>query len=188
MRSTHLVIAGVVACCFAESGYAAEDGIYIGAAAGQTETDDTQGLGESYDDQDTLYKLMLGVRPFDWFAVEASYFDLGVVSLSQPAPTVAPFRLEQDGFNVFAVFLLELNTIDLYAKGGLVRSSGDLTQNVGNGQASSVDRDIDFGFGVGAQVRFGKLATRIEYEELDISNGQNFDFPKMVSLGITWTF
>ncbi|HEY9181710.1 MAG TPA: outer membrane beta-barrel protein [Gammaproteobacteria bacterium] len=188
MRSLHLAMAGVAACFVAELARAAEDGIYIGAGRGQVETDDTLGLGEVYDDQDTVNKLILGWRPIDWFAVEASYFDLGAVTLSQSQPALAPYRLEQDGWNVFAAFMLELGVFDLYAKGGIVKSSADLTQSVGAGQASSVDKDTDFGWGAGAQVRIRKVAARIEYEEFHISNGDRFDFPKMVSLGITWTF
>jgi hypothetical protein len=38
------------------------------------------------------------------------------------------------------------------------------------------------------QFRFKKLATRIEYEQLTISNGERFEHPELVSLGITWTF
>jgi len=188
MRPLHIAIAGVLACFVTELAHAAEDGIYIGAASGQVETDDTLGLGEVYDDQDTVNRLILGYRPFDWFAVEANYFDLGSVTLTQSQPALAPYRLEQDGWNVFGVFLLELGAFDLYAKGGLVRSHADLTQAVGNAQASSVDTDTDVGWGLGAQVRFRRLATRLEYDEYNISNGDRFDFPKMVSVGITWTF
>jgi OmpA-like transmembrane domain len=188
MRSLQLVTAAAIVCLATNLSHAAEDGIYIGAGSGQAETDDTLGLGEVYDDQDTLNKLILGWRPIDWFAVEANYFDFGAVTLSQNVPTLAPFRLEQEGYTVFAVFMLELGVFDLYAKGGMVKSSADLTQSAGTGQASSVDKDTDFGWGAGAQVRFGKLATRIEYDEMHISNGERFDFPKMLSLGITWTF
>jgi hypothetical protein len=188
MRSLHLAMACVVACLATELARAAEDGIYIGAATGQVETDDTLGLGEVYDDQDTVNRFILGYRPMDWFAIESNYFDLGAVMLEQSQPALAPYRLEQSGWNVYAVFLLELGTFDLYAKGGLVKSNADLTQAVGNSQASSVDNDTDFGWGLGAQVRFRKLAARIEYDEYNISNGDRFDFPKMVSVGITWTF
>jgi hypothetical protein len=188
MRSLRLAIAGVVACCGTALAHAAEDGIYIGAATGQVETDDTLGLGEVYDDQDTVNKLIVGWRPIDWFAAEWNYFDLGAVTLTQSQPALAPYRLEQDGWNLSAVFLLELRAFDLYAKAGLVKSSADLTQAVGNSQASSVDDDTDFGWGLGAQFRVRRLATRIEYDEYNISNGARFDFPKMISLGITWTF
>ena len=188
MRSLYPVMVGTMACLTTSLAHAAEDGIYIGAGSGQVETDDTLGLGEVYDDQDTINKLILGWRPMDWFAVEASYFDFGAVTLTQSVPAATAFRLEQDGWNVFGMFLLELGPVDLFAKGGMVKSDADLTQNAGGGQASSVDEDTDIGWGAGVQFRFKRLATRIEYEEFHISNGDRFDFPKMVSLGITWTF
>ena len=189
MRSLHLAMVGATACFFAEAGHTAENGIYIGAAVGQAVTDDTLGLGELYDDTDRLEKFIVGWRPIDWFAIEASYFDLGAVTLDQTLPAAAPFRLEQDGWNVFAMGLWEIGAFDLFAKGGIVNSDADLTQSIGGGgQASSVDEDTDFGWGLGVQFRFRKLATRIEWERLMISNGNRFDHPEMVSLGVTWTF
>lgn len=188
MRPLHLVMAGAVACIAANVGRAAEDGIYIGAALGEAVTDDTLGLGEVYDDTDQLEKFIVGWRPNDWFAIEASYFDLGVVTLDQTTPAAAPFRLEQDGWNVFAMVLWEISAVDLFAKGGIVNSDADLTQNTGGGQSSSVDEDTDFGWGVGVQFRFRKLAARIEWEKLTISNGERFDHPELLSVGITWTF
>ena len=84
--------------------------------------------------------------------------------------------------------LWEIGAVDLFAKGGIVNSDADLTQGTGGGQTSSVDEDTDFGWGLGVQFRFRKLATRIEYEKLTISNGERFEHPEMISLGITWTF
>ena len=188
MRLPHPVMAGALACLITNVGTAAEDGIYIGAAVGEATTDDTLGVGELYDDTDQLEKFIVGWRPMDWFAIEASYFDLGVVQLDQTVPASAPFRLEQDGWDVFAVGLWEISAIDLFAKVGVVNSDADLTQSTGGGQTSSVDEDTDFAWGVGVQFRVGKFATRIEYEKLTISNGERFDHPELLSLGVTWTF
>jgi len=189
MRALPFVMASAIACFTANVGHAAEDGIYIGASIGEAVTDDNVGVGDAYDDTDQLEKFIVGWRPMDWFAIEASYFDLGVVTLDQTVPAAQPFRLEQDGWNVFAMGLWEISAVDLFAKGGIVNSDADLTQNVaGGGQTSSVDEDTDFGWGVGVQFRLGKFATRIEWEKLKISNGERFDHPELLSLGITWTF
>jgi hypothetical protein len=182
-------MAGALACLTANVGRAAEDGIYIGAAIGEATTDDTLGVGEFYDDTDQLEKFIVGWRPIDFFAIEASYYDLGVVQLDQTVPAAAPFRLEQDAWGVFAVGFWEMSAIDLFAKGGFVNSDADLTQSTaGGGQSSSVDEDTDFAWGLGVQFRFGRFATRIEYEVLTISNGERFDSPELLSLGVTWTF
>ena len=103
-------------------------------------------------------------------------------------PGVSALSREQDGWDVFAMFLWERSVVDVFAKGGIVNSDADLTQSVGGGQTSSVDEDTDFGWGVGVQFRFRKLATRIEWERLTISNGDRFDHPELLSLGNTWTF
>jgi hypothetical protein len=44
--------------------------------------------------------------------------------------------------------------------------------------------DTSFAAGVGAQVKFGSLALRAEYERFDAA-GEN---PSLVSLGLTWSF
>ncbi len=49
--------------------------------------------------------------------------------------------------------------------------------------------DEDFAWGLGAQVRFGKLAVRLEYEDFDtITSLSGVDPPHIVSLGVAWTF
>jgi hypothetical protein len=187
MRSLDLKACAILSV-LASTAQAAEDGFYIGAASGESKTRHEGGLGDVFDDEDSAFKLMGGWRPVDWFAIEASYFDLGAVTLRQAVPGLSPFRLEQDGYDVFGVFFVDIINFDLFAKAGAVRSSADLTTGTIAGQASSVDNDSDFAWGVGAQLRFRKLAARVEYERRDISNGSNFKTPTMVSVGITWTF
>jgi hypothetical protein len=188
MRALDVMAAGGIACLAAGGGHAAENGFYLGAASGETETRHQVGLGTLFDEQDSSFKVIGGWRPVDWFAVEGSYFDLGEVTLHQTVPDLSPFRLEQKGYDVFAVFLVDIAMFDLFAKAGAVKSSADLTTNTIAGPTSSVDRDTDFAWGAGAQVRFNKLAARIEYERLEISNGDSFKPPKVVSVGITWSF
>jgi hypothetical protein len=188
MRVLNVMAIGGMACLFASGSHAAENGFYIGAASGEMETRDKIGLGTTYDQQDSSFKVIGGWRPVDWFALEGSYFDLGEVTLQQSAPGLAPFRLEQKGYDVFAVFLVDVAIVDLFVKTGAVKSSADLTTNPVGSPSSSVDRDTDFAWGAGAQVRFRKVAARIEYERLEISNGNSFKPPKVVSVGITWSF
>jgi hypothetical protein len=188
MRALNVFAAGGMACLIAQSGSAAENGFYLGAASGEMATRDKVGLGNAYDEQDTSFKVIAGWRPIDWFAIEGSYFDLGEVTLQQSAPNLAPFRLEQKGYDAFAVFLVDIAIVDLFLKAGAVKSSADLTTRTVAGSTSSVDHDTDFAWGAGAQVRFRKLAARIEYERLEISNGDGFKPPKVVSVGVTWSF
>jgi len=189
MNSFHRVVTAIAfANLIAAHAHAAEHGLYFGAAHGEAETRHKVGLGSSFDEQDQSFKIMGGYRPVDWFAVEGSYFDLGDVTLYQSAPGLAPFNLEQKGYDVFAMFIVEIANVDLFAKIGGVTSAADLTTSTSAGQTSSVDHDKDVAWGAGAQIRFRKLAARIEYERLEISNGNGFKPPKVVSVGITWTF
>lgn len=189
MRALHVLAAGGMACFFAASGQAAENGFYVGAASGEMQTRHKVGLGDPFDDQDSSFKVIGGWRPVDWFALEGSYFDLGDVTLQQSSPGLQPFRLEQKGYDAFAVFLVDIAMFDLFLKAGAVKSSADLTTStIEGGQASSVDQDTDFAWGAGAQFRVRKLVTRIEYERLEISNGNNFKPPKVVSVGLIWSF
>jgi hypothetical protein len=177
-----------MACFFSAGGHAAENGFYVGAARGEAETRHKVGLGDQFDEQDSSFKVIGGWRPVDWFAIEGSYFDLGDVTLYQSVPGLSPFKLEQKGYDAFAVFLIDIAMFDLFVKAGAVKSSADLTTNTIAGQTSSVDHDADFAWGAGAQFRVRKLTTRIEYERLEISNGNSFKPPKVVSVGITWSF
>ena len=187
MRSLHWAACAIVGL-LTGTARAAENGFYIGAAAGETETQHQTGVGDVYDDQDQSFKIIGGWRPFDWFALEGGYFDLGNVTLEQAVPDLPPFRLEQTGYDFFSVFLIEIANFDLFGKAGIVASSADLTMSFPGGQASSVDHDTDFAWGGGVQFRFRKLAARIEYERFEISNGNSLEPPTNVSFGITWTF
>jgi OOP family OmpA-OmpF porin len=187
MRCRLIVICALVGSLSPDA-RAAENGFYVGAASGEAKTDDDVGLGDAYDDRDSSYKIIGGWRIFDWFGVEGGYFDLGEVALQQPVASVPPFMIEQDGWNAFSMFLIEMATFDLFGKLGIVRSSADLTTSVPGGQTSSVDRDTDLAWGFGGQLRFGKIAFRMEYEHLKISNGDGLEAPNVVSVGVTWTF
>ena len=179
---------GALASVLTANAHAAENGFYFGAGFGEAQTDDDLALGGAYDDQDSSYKVIGGWRIFDWFGVEGGYHDLGEVSLQEPVGSVSPFTIEQDGWNASSMFYLEIANFDLFGKLGFVMSSADLTTNAPGGQTSSVDRDTDFAWGVGGQLRFRKLAMRIEYEHFNVSNGDGIEEPSVLSFGVTWTF
>jgi hypothetical protein len=186
MRSLILVIAGVTAVFLAEHSYAAEHGFYIGGAVGQTRTEEKFDFGNFFDDRDSSYKIMGGFRPFDWFAIEGSYFDFGDVTLNQDTPDLSPFRLSQRGYGAFGMFLWEFTAIDLFAKTGIIRSSAKTRSNSIIGPLNFTDHDTDYAWGFGGQMRFGKLATRLEYERFHISNGDGFETPRSLTFGLTW--
>lgn len=157
---------------------AADNGIYIGASVGQAnlEIEDLGGLtGEDFKGDDTGYKFIVGIRPLDWLAVEASYVNFGEAS-----DTVAgiPLEAEGDGISAFAVGFLPIGPIDLFAKGGLVSWDSKIS-------GSFDDDGADLAYGAGVQFRVWSISVRAEYEIFDVDD---IDDLSMVSIGATFTF
>lgn len=157
---------------------AADNGFYIGAGAGQGAVE-VQESGFDFDGDDTAYKIIAGFRPLDFFAVEVNYIDLGTAE-----DTVGGVNIQADtsGVDAFAVLFLPISAVDLFAKAGFISWQQDVSVS---GFGSVDESGEDLAYGVGAQVRFGSLAGRLEYERFEIQDTNTVD---MISLGLTWTF
>lgn len=171
------VLAGALLLAPLAPALAADNGIYIGGSIGQSnvKVDDIAGISAAdFDANDTAWKLIAGIRPLDWLAVEASYVNFG-----EPEDTVLGTKLKADGDGVsaFAVGFLALGPVDLFGKVGLLSWDSKI------GAAS--DDGTDLAYGVGAQVRLLGLSLRAEYEIFDASD---IDELNMLSLGVTYTF
>jgi hypothetical protein len=173
LRTTAVLLVGLFVSSLAS---AADNGIYLGAAVSQSRVDfDINSL--SVDGNDTKYKLIAGIRPLDWLAVEVNYVDFGAVD----SPTV---KQELKGFDAFAVGLFEIAIVDLYAKVGLI--SWD--QKIDFTSVASLDQSesgTNAAYGAGVQVHLGSLSLRGEYEKFDIGSNTNAE---LISIGLTWTF
>lgn len=154
---------------------AADNGIYLGASLGQANVDIERGPVR-VDGDDTGFKFIAGIRPLDWFAVEASYVNFGEVD-------DGPLAADTDGISAFGVFFLPVGPIDVFAKGGLI--SFDSTVKVDSGVSIRRDDGTDLAYGVGVQFRLLSLAVRAEYEKFDIDD---FEDANMFSIGLTYTF
>ena len=154
---------------------AADNGITIGAALGQSE----QALRESsinLKDEALGFKAFVGVRPIDLLAVELNYIDFGSAS---NAGTEADTRAA-------ALFLigylpLPLPLLDVYGKAGAAAWKVAARHRVasGGGLCSS------FAWGAGAALRCGSFGVRLEYENFNDSGNRNLE---LLSLGVTYTF
>jgi len=159
---------------------AADNGIYFGASLGQANVEvENITVGSTIGDfkgDDTSWKLIAGIRPLDWFGVEASYVNFG-----EPEDRIGgqKVKADGDGISAFAVGFLAVGPIDLFAKGGLISWDSKLAR-------SGFDEDgTDFAYGVGAQFRLLGLSVRAEYEIFDAEDVEDLN---MLSIGVTYTF
>lgn len=122
-------------------------------------------LADSYADiSATSFKVLTGVRPLNWFAVEADYYSsaastgsLGERSKAQAFAGYAEFLTGQEA--PFEVFL----------KGGLSSYTLTSLQSGANCGFCSNDEShsgVGPAAGAGAQMRFGHVAVRLEFEDL----------------------
>lgn len=157
------------------AGMAADNGIYLGASIGDANIDIDQGLAQVNSD-DTGFKFIAGIRPLDWFAVEASYVNFGEAE-------DGPLAANTDGISAFGVFFLPVGPIDMFVKGGLISFTNTVELD-GFGDIYRED-GTDLAYGVGVQFRLLSLAVRAEYEKFDIDDVKDAN---MLSIGVTYTF
>ena len=181
------LVAFVVLAIAATCASAADNGVYLGAATVLDQTLHASGGPYDLDVKNRPYKLILGVRPIDLFAVEANYVDYGSANNvnSIPGTTVNAHAKFYDAFAI-GYLPLPLPLLDIYAKAGLVKWDTDFqVTSIGGPQPRISKSGTDFAYGAGAQLRFGSLAARLEYERFEVSDADKID---LVSLGVTWTF
>jgi opacity protein-like surface antigen len=159
---------------------AADNGFYLGGSIGQAnvQIDDLKDNAfpdDDFDADDTAFKLIAGIRPLDWLAVEAAYVNFG-----EPEDRVAGLSLEAegDGISAFAVGFLPVGPVDLFAKAGIIAWDSKITG------AAFDDDGSDLAYGAGAQFRVLSFSIRAEYEKFDISDVD----VDMISVGLTYTF
>jgi hypothetical protein len=188
MRLLRSISACLLAGLLAGTCHAADNGVYAGGSVGQAKTDLHDGLDSILDGKDTAFKLIVGLRPLDWLGVELSYVDLGEVTQDVGGGPIGNFRLDEAGFDAFGMLFYDIANVDLFAKGGFIRWDTRASVNTIFGRNGRDDQGTDLAWGAGAQVRFGSLAARLEYEHFDIDTPPGFDAPDLISLGVTWTF
>lgn len=155
--------------------FAADNGLYLGASLGQANLDIDQ-RPIQIDSDDTGFKFIAGLRPLDWFAVEASYVNFG-------EPESGALAANVDGISAFGVFFVPAGPIDLFVKGGLISFDSSVEID-GFGDIYRED-GTDLAYGAGLQFRLLSLGIRAEYERFDIDDVEDAN---MISIGVTYTF
>ena len=146
---------------------AAWAGAYVGASIGQSDST-VSGGGLSVDGDDTSWKVMGGYTFMKFLGVEGSYRNLGGIDT---VIGTTSFTTDASSMDVFGVGFLSLGKVDLFAKLGLSRLEVDATINdpLFPVPLSVSANDNEMAYGLGADIGFGKLAVRVEYEDLGVS-------------------
>jgi len=201
-RATFLVIVPLV---LAATRAAASDfnpfGFYIGGAVGKAAVRSSISIQPPYefDEHDTGWKVLVGLRPIELFAAELEYVDFGHPSSTSQMGAFALYSDVLQRATTLSGLLylpIPLSVLDVYARAGLARleSSGSpylvctgpgpcpLIIPLPNFQFNRTD--TDFLYGAGVQLKMSAIAVRLEYERINHSSGN----PDMLSIGVTWTF
>lgn len=169
-----LALATALAAVVAAPAFAQSEGntsgLYLGAGVGRfnVEIDNAEELAQtvqSFDSDDTSWKVFGGWRFLPWLAVELDYIDLG-----KPEDTLGSgvkISTEVNGFAPYVVGTLPLGPIELFARAGYyfydIKVNAQSIKTV-----DESDEDFVYGGGVGITL-FEHLNARLEYEVIDAS-------------------
>lgn len=196
-------ILAIAACVVSTTALADEPlGIYVGAGLGYStirSDDPAYGLPGYYNDHETAWKVIAGVRPISIVGAELEYIDFGY-----PSNPYDPNNSNANGFDshpragvLFGVGYLPLPIpfLDIYGKAGVARLQTDVTTITSNcppGANCLVpatytrhnETDSKFAYGVGVQSKAWGFAFRAEYERIS----SQFGDPDALTVSATWTF
>jgi opacity protein-like surface antigen len=195
-----LVLALGTSCVATTVGAANPLGIYVGAGIGESEIRNDGGfLGADYqyDEHETGWQAIAGIRPISPLGFELEYIDFGRASARTNNYCVSS-SVDAKATTLFGVGYLPLPIpfLDIYGKLGVARLQSNTT-GVRNGCIPDTPYCSGFGapfrqdssstnftYGAGVQTKFYDFAVRAEYERISASNGS----PDILSLSVTWTF
>jgi opacity protein-like surface antigen len=178
-------------------------GFYFGAGVGEStirSDDPGYGLPGYYNDHQTAWKGIIGIRPISYVGIEAEYIDFG-----QPGHHNGPDEIEYYGYDshprapiLFALGYLPIPIpyIDIYAKAGVARlklTANDYTSTpcgtTGNncyvvtGRSDVTQTKFAYGAGVSSKLPLG-FTVRAEYERI----ASPFGDPDAFTVSALWTF
>jgi hypothetical protein len=167
-------------------------GLYIGAAAGQSEVEASAPDVPDFRENHAAFKAMIGIRPVSLVGAEIAYNDFGHPR-RQNGIELADVKMK--GESAFGVLYLPVPIVDVFVKAGLARTDSTASTSivcVANVCPETLvatprpERRTNVGFagGAGAQLKMGSLAVRGEYERFNAAGGN----PSLLTVGIIWKF
>ncbi|MGH8226933.1 MAG: hypothetical protein ACREU3_03340 [Steroidobacteraceae bacterium] len=162
-----------------------DTGIYIGAGYVRAQVNNVFGTSNyRFDIDDNSWKAILGIRPLPFFAAEANYVDLGHQSRGLLGGAPPYVHADARAFDLFAVGLLPLGAVDLFAKAGLAR--WELSGNFAGNSLFALDQHgTNFAWGAGVQGHYGPIGLRLEYEHFQMPDT---DGARLYSADVIFTF
>lgn len=165
---------------------AQDGGFYLGGSVGssfinQTLSETVDGIGINdfkIDQSNFAYKIFGGFRLNKFLALEGGYRNTGK---AEDAFEGIPITSKTKGWDVEAVGVLDLEVIFAFAKAGAFFWN---TEN-SFGEAVNEENKTGFLWGVGAGVKLGGLAVRLEWESLGTDNPESLS---MLTAGVTFGF
>jgi hypothetical protein len=204
ISGTTLALLAAATCAVSTSALADNlAGFYLGAGVGYStirSDDASYGLPGYYNDHQTAWKVIAGVRPIPIIGAEFEYIDFG-----QPGNHYGYNSIANYGFDthpraaaLFGVGYLPLPVpfFDVYAKAGVARLQLDLTtvEPIAGCTVSTPNcvpilsrqsqTDNKFAYGVGVQSKAWGVSFRAEYERISSQYGD----PDALTVSATWTF
>ena len=195
-----------VGACVASTAALADNlaGFYVGAGVGYStirSDDPSYGLPGYYNDHQTAWKVMAGVRPIPFVGAEFEYIDFGQPNGLNRYYNSAYYGLDSHprAPALFAVGYLPLPVpfFDIYGKAGVARLETDVTTTVtpNCNPGSTCPQDLaysyrqdetanKFAYGVGVQSKYWGVSFRAEYERISSTYGD----PDALTVSATWTF
>jgi len=202
ISGTLLAVLALGACAASTAALADNPvGFYLGAGLGYStirSDDPAYGLPGYYNDHQTAWKAIAGVRPIPFIGAEYEYIDFG-----QPG-SHNYYDVNYYGFDshptasaLFAVGYLPVPVpfFDIFGKAGVARLQTDVTSvllpacpaNSGNCSPTYTRQNVTdnkFAYGVGVQSKVWGVAFRAEYERISSQYGD----PDALTVSATWTF
>ena len=203
ISGTLLAILAVGACAASTVALAENPaGFYIGAGVGYSTVrsdDPAYGLPGYFNDHQTAWKAIVGVRPISPIGAEVEYIDFGQPShqFSFNSANFYGFDSHPRAGALFGVGYLPLPVpfFDVFGKAGVARLETDVTTTTSNCPPSTTctapvtfsrhnQTDNRFAYGVGVQSKAWGFAFRAEYERIN----SQFGDPDALTVSATWAF
>jgi opacity protein-like surface antigen len=199
------VCAGLVGSCAASAAFADNPaGFYLGAGAGYSTVrsdDPAFGYPGYFNDHQTAWKVMAGVRPIPFVGAEIEYIDFGQPDMHRGYYDYNYYGTDSHPragiLSAVGYLPLPVPFFDVYAKAGVARLDTDVTTTVVPSCASGstcpqnlgylVRHDETFNkfaYGVGVQSKFWNVLFRAEYQRISSTFGD----PDALTVGAAWNF